>query len=289
MSVPHLSPTAAHQSSFVLVVSSSWDNMQIHFLFLWLFVVFSLFSPVFLDGNYSQFQACCIFNDRDFEEVEYIVTNLYNKKLMMEFNSTRGNWTGFTAYSMEIVKNRNNPLDRIQREFEKKVLCTDNIGFIQKFDEITVASPTIKLKSVKKSSNRHPAMLVCSAYHFYPKQIRVTWLQNGQAMTSEISSSDVLPDGDWYYQIHSYMAYTPSPGEKITCMVEHLGLSEPALEVWEPSLPVVEWIKIVVGLCGMMLGFVIVSSGFIYYKKKSAAYMTLRQGQCLRQTSLQLD
>uniref|UniRef100_A0A3B4YZE5 Ig-like domain-containing protein n=1 Tax=Seriola lalandi dorsalis TaxID=1841481 RepID=A0A3B4YZE5_SERLL len=212
--------------------------------------------PVFLDGNYSQFQACCIFNDRDFEEVEYIVTNLYNKKLMMEFNSTRGNWTGFTAYSMEIVKNRNNPLDRIQREFEKKVLCTDNI------DEITVASPTIKLKSVKKSSNRHPAMLVCSAYHFYPKQIRVTWLQNGQAMTLEISSSDVLPDGDWYYQIHSYMAYTPSPGEKITCMVEHL----------EPSLPVVEWIKIVVGLCGMMLGFVIVSSGFIYYKKKSARW-----------------
>uniref|UniRef100_A0A3B4ZE95 Ig-like domain-containing protein n=1 Tax=Seriola lalandi dorsalis TaxID=1841481 RepID=A0A3B4ZE95_SERLL len=243
---------------------------------------FSFFVAFFfLDGNYSQFQACCIFNDRDFEEVEYIVTNLYNKKLMMEFNSTRGNWTGFTAYSMEIVKNRNNPLDRIQREFEKKVLCTDNIGFIQKFDEITVASPTIKLKSVKKSSNRHPAMLVCSAYHFYPKQIRVTWLQNGQAMTLEISSSDVLPDGDWYYQIHSYMAYTPSPGEKITCMVEHLGLSEPPLflTILEPSLPVVEWIKIVVGLCGMMLGFVIVSSGFIYYKKKSAAYMTLRQGE----------
>uniref|UniRef100_A0A3B4TSK5 Ig-like domain-containing protein n=1 Tax=Seriola dumerili TaxID=41447 RepID=A0A3B4TSK5_SERDU len=223
-------------------------------------------SLIFSDGNYSQFQACCIFNDRDFEEVEYIVTNLYNKKLMMEFNSTRGNWTGFTAYSVEIVKNRNNPLDRIQREFEKKVLCANKPFSHQ-------------LKSVKKSSNRHPAMLVCSAYNFYPKQIRVTWLQNGQAMTSGISSSDVLPDGDWYYQIHSYMAYTPSPGEKITCMVEHFSLSEPALEVWDPSLPVVEWIKIVVGLCGMMLGFVIVSSGFIYYKKKSAAYMTLRQGE----------
>uniref|UniRef100_A0A3B4TQ95 Ig-like domain-containing protein n=1 Tax=Seriola dumerili TaxID=41447 RepID=A0A3B4TQ95_SERDU len=234
-------------------------------------------SLIFSDGNYSQFQACCIFNDRDFEEVEYIVTNLYNKKLMMEFNSTRGNWTGFTAYSVEIVKNRNNPLDRIQREFEKKCIFFSRL--LQIAYEITVASPTIKLKSVKKSSNRHPAMLVCSAYNFYPKQIRVTWLQNGQAMTSGISSSDVLPDGDWYYQIHSYMAYTPSPGEKITCMVEHFSLSEPALEVWDPSLPVVEWIKIVVGLCGMMLGFVIVSSGFIYYKKKSAAYMTLRQGE----------
>uniref|UniRef100_A0A3B4YY88 Ig-like domain-containing protein n=1 Tax=Seriola lalandi dorsalis TaxID=1841481 RepID=A0A3B4YY88_SERLL len=233
-------------------------------------------SLIFLDGNYSQFQACCIFNDRDFEEVEYIVTNLYNKKLMMEFNSTRGNWTGFTAYSMEIVKNRNNPLDRIQREFEKKVLCTDNIGFIQKFGKCIFFSRLLQI-----SKYLHPAMLVCSAYHFYPKQIRVTWLQNGQAMTLEISSSDVLPDGDWYYQIHSYMAYTPSPGEKITCMVEHLGLSEPPLflTILEPSLPVVEWIKIVVGLCGMMLGFVIVSSGFIYYKKKSAAYMTLRQGE----------
>lgn len=108
------------------------------------------------------------------------------------------------------------------------------------------------------------------------------WLQNGQEVTSGVSSSEVMSDGDWYYQIHSYLEHTPTTGEKITCVVEHFTLSEPALHVWDPSLPVPERIKIVVGLCGLMLGFVIVSSGFIYYKKKSAAFSTLYQREEIR-------
>ncbi len=75
-------------------------------------------------------------------------------------------------------------------------------------------------------------MLVCSAYNFYPKQIRVTWLRNGQEVTSDVSFTDAMSDGEWYYQIHSYLEHTPTAGEKITCMVEHLSLSEPVLHVW---------------------------------------------------------
>lgn len=58
------------------------------------------------------------------------------------------------------------------------------------------------------------------------------WLQNGQEVTSGVSSSEVMSDGDWYYQIHSYLEHTPTTGEKITCVVEHFTLSEPALHVW---------------------------------------------------------
>lgn len=193
---------------------------------------------------------------------------------MIQYNSTRGNWTGFTASAIGIEPSWNSdPDDARQRQFEKKSLCLDIIDYIQQIGNLT-AVPTIKLNSMK-----HPPMLVCSAYNFYPKQIRVMWLQNGQEVTSGVSSSEVMSDGDWYYQIHSYLEHTPTTGEKITCVVEHFTLSEPALHVWDPSLPVPERIKIVVGLCGLMLGFVIVSSGFIYYKKKSAAFSTLYQEQ----------
>lgn len=65
----------------------------------------------------------------------------------------------------------------------------------------------------------------------------------------------------------------------MTCMVEHLTLSEPVLQVWDPSLPVTERIKIGVGVFALMLGFVILISGFIYYKKKSAAHFTFCQGR----------
>lgn len=53
------------------------------------------------------------------------------------------------------------------------------------------------------------------------------------------------------------------------------------LTVLDPSLPVPEQIKIAVGLCGLMLGFVIVSSGFFYYKRKSAAYIAFCQGDVI--------
>ncbi|XP_070779267.1 class II histocompatibility antigen, B-L beta chain-like [Enoplosus armatus] len=246
--------------------------MHIHnFLFC---VVFSLFSPVFSDEDYTQTRACCTATGQDFEDIEFMITDYFNKKVMMQYNSTTGNWTGFTAYTAEKAKDWNSdPYHALRRVFEKKLLCTDNIDFLKQLDNLT-ATPTIKLNSVK-----HPSMLVCSAYNFYPKQIQVKWLRNKQEVTSAVSWSEVMPDGEWYYQIHSYLGYIPTAGEEITCMVEHLSLSEPALQVWDPSLPAPEQIKIVVGLCGLMLGFVAVSSGFIYYKRKSAAYVTLYQGR----------
>lgn len=95
-----------------------------------------------------------------------------------------------------------------------------------------ISAPKIKLNSEKQPNGEHHSTLVCSAYDFYPKQIRLTWLRDGHKVTSAVSSSEVMSDGNWYYQIHSYLEYTQIPGEKITCMVEHLSLSEPLLEVW---------------------------------------------------------
>lgn len=63
-------------------------------------------------------------------------------------------------------------------------------------------------------------------------KIKVMWLQNGQELTSAVTFSEVMPDGVWYHQINSYLAYIPTPGEQISCMVKHLSLSEPVLQVW---------------------------------------------------------
>ncbi|ROI26660.1 H-2 class II histocompatibility antigen, A-S beta chain [Anabarilius grahami] len=45
-------------------------------------------------------------------------------------------------------------------------------------------------------------------------------------------STEELDDGDWYYQIHSYLEYTPKSEEKISCMVEHGSFNKPMITDW---------------------------------------------------------
>ncbi|XP_072225675.1 rano class II histocompatibility antigen, A beta chain-like [Leuresthes tenuis] len=208
-----------------------------------------------------------------------LVGDIFNKHDMLEFNSTRGNWTGFTAFGTEFAKNRNSdPRDAVVRSSEKKMLCEENIDIFNKAANLSTA-PIVNIKLVKQHNGGHPVMLVCSAYNFYPKQIQMTWLRNKQEVTTGVHYSDAMADGELYYQIHSHLEFTPTLGETITCVVEHLSLSEPKMIVWDNSLPAEKIIQIVVGVCGLVLGIVIMSSGLIYYKKKSAAFFPVNQDQ----------
>ncbi|GLD63644.1 uncharacterized protein AKAME5_001524400 [Lates japonicus] len=132
--------------------------------------------------------------------------------------------------------------------------------------EVTV-DPNVRLRSAEAASSRHPAMLICSAYNFYPRHISLTWLRDGEVVTSGVMSTDVLSNGNWLYQIHTYLEYTPKPGEKITCKVEHVSLKEPKLYDWDP-LSESQRNKIAVGTAGLVLGLVFLFAGLIYYKKK---------------------
>ncbi|MEQ2282594.1 hypothetical protein AMECASPLE_002404 [Ameca splendens] len=237
--------------------------------------------PVFSDEDFYQIKACCSFNGPNFNNVEYIIRASFNKNNMMEYNSTRGNWIGFTNYSIADSHYWNtDPLDALEKAMQKKLLCNDNIQVIQTIGNLST-TPTIRLKSVKHPYGRHPAMLVCSAYNFYPKQIQLTWLRNDQDVTEGVSYTDVIPDGKLYYQFHSHLEYTPTSGDKISCMVKHFTLFEPRVIVWNDSFTEEEKTQIVVGLGALMLGLVMLTSGFIYYKKMSALYNSICQGRAV--------
>ncbi|XP_014908581.1 rano class II histocompatibility antigen, A beta chain-like isoform X1 [Poecilia latipinna] len=245
--------------------------------------LFALFvclgNPVFSEEDFYQVKACCSFNGPNFDSIEHILTASFNKQTMMEYNSTRGNWIGFTNYSIVASRLWNkDPLDRFERATEMRLMCYGNQEYIQAIRNLST-TPSMRLKSVKQTDGRHPAMLVCSAYNFYPKQIKITWLRNDQEVTEGVSNTDAIPVGELYYQFHSYLEYTPTSGEKISCMVEHVTLSEPRIIVWNDSLPEGEKNKIIVGLSGLILGLVIFISGFIYHRKKSAVYNSIRQGE----------
>ncbi|RXN32650.1 H-2 class II histocompatibility E-S beta chain-like protein [Labeo rohita] len=93
-------------------------------------------------------------------------------------------------------------------------------------------APVVKLSLVKRGDSRHPSLLMCSAYDFYPEKIKVSWLRDGVVVTSDVTSTEKMPNGDWYYQIHTELEYIPKAGEKISCMVEHAGFEKPMIYDW---------------------------------------------------------
>ncbi|KAG9345257.1 hypothetical protein JZ751_009803 [Albula glossodonta] len=125
----------------------------------------------------------------------------------------------------------------------------------------------------EKTSSKHPAMLVCSAYDFYPKGIKVTWLRDGQEVTSDVTSTEELSNGDWYYQLHSHLEYTPRSGETIACKVEHGSLPKGKVVTWDPSMPEAERNKVIIGASALVLGLIITIAGVVYYKKKSTGFL----------------
>ncbi|XP_055008896.1 class II histocompatibility antigen, B-L beta chain-like [Boleophthalmus pectinirostris] len=232
------------------------------------------------DYEVGRMSACCTFLDGEKHLFEYLLTYRYNRNLFMQYNSTRGNWIGFTAYSSNWADLYNNdPEDSRLRKLEQLLLCLEGKEFLPVIKNRT-ATPSLTLTTVEQSGQRNPALLLCSAYNFYPQEIQMTWLLNGEEITSAVTSTDVLYSGDLYYQIHSYLEHRPRPGEEVSCMVEHVSLPEPLVQVWDPHppLPRSERVKIAVGTFFLVVGLTALVTGFIKHKKRTPALCTVMHG-----------
>ncbi|XP_075965747.1 DLA class II histocompatibility antigen, DR-1 beta chain-like [Anarhichas minor] len=238
--------------------------MSVHSFFSLLFLLLSCSRA---DALFGHFLVRCQFTS--LEDVVYVEQYYINKFLLIQYNSTLGKYTGYTERARDVADglNKSPNLKKQRKKNEKK--WKSLIPFILDLHSKPV-EPSVRLRSVEAASSKHPGMLVCSAYGFYPKQIRVTWLRNGNIVTSDVTSTEELPNGNWLYQIHSYLEFTPRPGEKITCRVEHASLTGPKLYEWDAANES-QRNKIAVGTAGLLLGLVFLVAGLIYYKKKNNA------------------
>lgn len=80
-------------------------------------------------------------------------------------------------------------------------------------------------------------MLACYVWGFYPADVTVTWMKNGQLVPPHGSAHKIVqPNGDWTYQTLSHLATTPSFGDTYTCVVEHFGVPEPIRQDWSKCM-----------------------------------------------------
>ncbi|XP_029382560.1 H-2 class II histocompatibility antigen, E-S beta chain-like [Echeneis naucrates] len=232
--------------------------------------VLLLFIAVYTADGFREFYITrCDFNSTDPSGITYIQSYFYNKLEFIRFDSRVGRFVGYTEIGVKNAERWNKGPEVVQSRNEKQRYCVNHVGPYYNGAVTKSVKPSVRINSEDPSGGSHQSVLVCSAYDFYPKHIRVSWRRDGQEVKSDVTSTEEMADGDWYYQIHSHLEYTPRSGEKISCVVEHASLKEPLITNWDPSMPEAERNKLAIGASGLILGLVLSLAGFIYYKRKA--------------------
>ncbi|CAM4658226.1 antigen-presenting glycoprotein CD1d-like isoform X2 [Caretta caretta] len=121
-------------------------------------------------------------------------------------------------------------------------------------------------------------LLVCRVTGFYPRPIRVAWLQDGEEVGpgGRLSSSGILPNADLTYQLRSSLAVEPGDGHSYACRVEHSSLGGQSLLIpweqswgWGPGLAV-----------GITLGALAVAAvAGVLWRSRRRGYQDVRPGE----------
>ncbi|XP_078422902.1 class I histocompatibility antigen, F10 alpha chain-like [Cetorhinus maximus] len=132
--------------------------------------------------------------------------------------------------------------------------------------ELRVVAPVVFFTRLGDSN-----LLSCVVTGFYPQAIKVTLWRDG-VLINETLSTGILPNHDRTYQIRKWMEFEPEDQAEYSCRVEHSGLEEEKVVIYEPKsqsqVPVT--VGIILGIIGIIALTVV---AVVVYKKKVASHV----------------
>uniref|UniRef100_A0A493TVW1 Ig-like domain-containing protein n=1 Tax=Anas platyrhynchos platyrhynchos TaxID=8840 RepID=A0A493TVW1_ANAPP len=132
--------------------------------------------------------------------------------------------------------------------------------------------PQVRIIPAETGNARVPVRLSCHIWGFYPPEVTVIWLHNGDIVEpDDYNPISAIPNGDWTYQTQVSLLVAPVAGDTYTCSVQHVSLQEPLLEDWSPGLMPEVTILVVVATVLMVLGLGLFLAGVYRYKARPPA------------------
>uniref|UniRef100_F7F1H7 Ig-like domain-containing protein n=1 Tax=Ornithorhynchus anatinus TaxID=9258 RepID=F7F1H7_ORNAN len=207
----------------------------------------------------------CYFHNKT-EQVRFVERHIYNRQEIISFDSIWGFYVAVTEGRPEAESWNSQQAFLVDRWASVDTYCRHNYGAIDGFSVQGRVHPTMKVSQANTKPLEQHQTLTCSVTGFYPGDIQVQWLRNGQEQKDGVVHTDLMRHGDWTFQVLVMLEMTPRSGDVYVCHVEHGSLQDPITVEWRPQSESARS-KMLSRVGGLMLGFIFLAVGLTVHFK----------------------
>uniref|UniRef100_A0A670ZTI5 Ig-like domain-containing protein n=1 Tax=Pseudonaja textilis TaxID=8673 RepID=A0A670ZTI5_PSETE len=192
--------------------------------------------------------------------VQYLDRYFYDRQEFVCFDSDLGKHVAITALGEVYAETMNS--DKQIMQYQKARVdrfCRHNY-------EALNYEPTVTISPTKMDPASPNTILLCTARGFYPLEIEIQWLKNGELEEEGVAFGEELQNGDWTYQLQVMLETQPQWGDIYTCQVGHVSLEAPITVQWGKPLPSARS-KLWTGIMGAVIGATFLAVGLFSYLK----------------------
>ncbi|XP_065510898.1 HLA class II histocompatibility antigen, DM beta chain-like isoform X2 [Caloenas nicobarica] len=181
-------------------------------------------------------------------------------------------WGLLHPYATHLATVLNNDTAWLQRTEERRQACRELAPRFWASTALRQTPPRARIIPSKTGNARAPVLLTCHVWGFYPREVTVIWLHNGDVVgPGDHPPISAVPNGDWTYQTQVTLMVAPVAGDTFTCSVQHASLDQPLLEDWGPGLSPGLALKVAAATVVMALGLSFFIAGVYCYRARPPA------------------